>query len=99
LRQFALNAERWPTAVGSAPQATCRAVRAGFAPIVHRAASVGAIEDYFADGMSDALTTELGNLSSLRVISRQSVLRLKGTTKLNPFLSHARQQVADAIVA
>lgn len=35
-------------------------------------------EDYFADGMSDALTTELGNISSLRVISRQSVLRLKG---------------------
>jgi TolB-like protein len=32
--------------------------------------------DYFAAGISDALTTELGNIASLQVISRQSVLAL-----------------------
>jgi len=36
-------------------------------------------EDYFADGMADAVITELGRISGLRVISRQSVLRYKGT--------------------
>ncbi len=37
--------------------------------------------DFFAEGMSDALITELGRISSLRVISRQSVLRMRGTTR------------------
>jgi TolB-like protein len=41
-------------------------------------------QDYFAEGISDALITELGNIASLRVISRQSVLRYKGTTKSLP---------------
>jgi TolB-like protein/tetratricopeptide (TPR) repeat protein len=36
--------------------------------------------DYFADGMTDALITELGRIPSVRVISRQSVLHLKGST-------------------
>jgi TolB-like protein/Flp pilus assembly protein TadD len=36
-------------------------------------------EDYFADGITDAIITELGRIGSLRVISRQSVLRYRGT--------------------
>jgi TolB-like protein len=28
-------------------------------------------QDYFAEGISDALITELGSIASLRVISRQ----------------------------
>lgn len=35
--------------------------------------------DYFADGFTEALITELGGIPALRVISRQSVLHLKGT--------------------
>jgi TolB-like protein/DNA-binding winged helix-turn-helix (wHTH) protein/tetratricopeptide (TPR) repeat protein len=38
-------------------------------------------QDYFADGMTEALITELGKISSLRVISRQSVMQYKGTKK------------------
>lgn len=38
-------------------------------------------QDYFADGVTDALITELGKISSLRVISRQSVLHLKQTRR------------------
>lgn len=53
-------------------------------------------QDYFAEGMSDALITELGNISSLRVISRQSVLRFKDTKKSLPEI--ARELKADAII-
>jgi len=36
-------------------------------------------EEYFADGVTDAIITELGKMATLRVISRQSTLRFKGT--------------------
>lgn len=37
--------------------------------------------EYFADGVTDALITELASIPSLRVISRQSVLHLKGSSR------------------
>ena len=37
--------------------------------------------EYFADGITDALITELGRIRSVRVISRQSVLHLKGSSR------------------
>ena len=37
--------------------------------------------DYFADGMTDALITELARIPAVRVISRQSVLHLKGSSR------------------
>lgn len=44
--------------------------------------------DYFADGMTDALITELAQISGLRVISRTSVMRFKGTRKPLPEIAH-----------
>ena len=38
-------------------------------------------EEYFADGMTDALITDLAKMGSLRVTSRTSVMRYKGTNK------------------
>ncbi len=38
-------------------------------------------KEYFADGITDALITELARIPEVRVISRQSVLRLKGSTR------------------
>jgi eukaryotic-like serine/threonine-protein kinase len=35
-------------------------------------------QDYFADGMSDAITTDLSQVKKLRVISRTSVMQYKG---------------------
>ncbi len=35
-------------------------------------------QEYFADGMTDELTTDLATISQLRVISRGSVMRFKG---------------------
>jgi len=41
-------------------------------------------EDYFADGMTDELTTDLAQFGSLRVISRTSAMRYKGANKTAP---------------
>ena len=38
-------------------------------------------QEYFADGMTESLITELGKISSARVISRQSVLQYKSSKK------------------
>jgi TolB-like protein/DNA-binding winged helix-turn-helix (wHTH) protein/Flp pilus assembly protein TadD len=53
-------------------------------------------EEYFADGMTEALITELGKVHALRVISRQSVMQYKGTTKPVPQI--ARELHVDAVV-
>ena len=52
--------------------------------------------DYFADGVTDALITELARIPAVRVISRQSVLHLKGSSrKLNEI---ARDLGVDGVV-
>jgi TolB-like protein/DNA-binding winged helix-turn-helix (wHTH) protein len=41
-------------------------------------------QEYFADGMTDALTTDLAQIGSLRVISRTSAMHFKGSTQTLP---------------
>jgi len=53
-------------------------------------------QEYFADGMTDDLITQLAKLSSIRVISRTSIMRLKGTRK--PLREIARELNVDAVV-
>jgi TolB-like protein/Flp pilus assembly protein TadD len=53
-------------------------------------------QDYLADGLTEALTTDLGKLSVLRVISRTSTIQYKGTKKSIPEI--ARELKVDAIV-
>jgi TolB-like protein len=53
-------------------------------------------QDFWCDGVSDALTTELGGVKTLRILSRQSVLHLKGSRKTAPEI--AEELKADAIV-
>jgi len=53
-------------------------------------------EEFFADGMTDQLITDLAKVGSLRVISRTSVMRYKGTRKSLPEI--ARELNVDAIV-
>jgi TolB-like protein/DNA-binding winged helix-turn-helix (wHTH) protein/Flp pilus assembly protein TadD len=53
-------------------------------------------QDYFADGMTDELTTRLSNISALRVISRTSVMHYKGTQKTMPEI--ARELNVDAVL-
>jgi TolB-like protein/DNA-binding winged helix-turn-helix (wHTH) protein/Flp pilus assembly protein TadD len=52
--------------------------------------------DYFADGMTEDLTTQLSKLGDLRVISHTSVMQYRGTTK--PLPQVARELNVDAVV-
>jgi len=53
-------------------------------------------QDYFVDGMTDELITDLAKVAALRVISRTSVMRYKGTKKGLPEI--AKDLNVDAIV-
>jgi TolB-like protein/DNA-binding winged helix-turn-helix (wHTH) protein len=58
--------------------------------------SPGAREDYFADGMTDELITELAHIPGLRVVSRTSIMQDKGSRKSLPQI--AQELSVDAIV-
>ena len=53
-------------------------------------------QDYFSDGMTDELTTELGQVSQLRVVSRTSAMTYKGVRK--PLPEIARELNVDAVL-
>ena len=55
-----------------------------------------ASQDYFADGMTDELITDLAQIRALRVVSRTSVMMYKGTRK--PLPQIARELNVDAVV-
>ena len=45
-------------------------------------------QEYFADGMTEELIADLGQVSALRVISRTSAMTYKGTKKRLPEIAH-----------
>ena len=53
-------------------------------------------QDYFVDGMTEELITELAKISRLRVISRTSAMHFKGTRE--PLPEIARELRVDAVV-
>jgi len=53
-------------------------------------------QQYFADGMTEALITDLAKIGALRVISRTSMMHYKGTKKTVPEI--ARDLNVDAVV-
>jgi TolB-like protein/DNA-binding winged helix-turn-helix (wHTH) protein/Flp pilus assembly protein TadD len=55
-----------------------------------------ASQNYFSDGMTDELITDLAQISALRVISRTSVMVYKGARK--PLPQIARELKVDAVV-
>src|SRR6266581_4533553 len=58
--------------------------------------SSDASQDYFTDGMTDELISDLGQISALRVISRTSVMAYKRARK--PLPQIARELNVDAVV-
>lgn len=80
--------------------------RCGREPILPRIGSLAvlplenltgdAAQEYFVDGMTDALITRLAQIGALRVISRTSVMHFKGTYKKLPEI--ARELNVDAVV-
>ena len=53
-------------------------------------------QEYFADGMTDQLITNLAQISALKIISRTSAMRYKGTKKSLPEI--ARELHVDVVV-
>ncbi len=53
-------------------------------------------QEYFADGMTEALIAELAQIGALRVVSRTSVMQYKGKEKALPEI--ARELNVDAVV-
>jgi serine/threonine-protein kinase len=53
-------------------------------------------QEYFADGMTDALITDLSKISALQMISRHTAMRYKGSTK--PVREIAREVKVRAVV-
>ncbi len=53
-------------------------------------------EEYFADGMTDALITSLAKVRAWRVVSRTSIMRFKGTSRSLPAI--AAELGVDAII-
>ncbi len=53
-------------------------------------------QEYFSDGMTETLITELSKIAALRVISRQSVMQFKGTNESLPEI--ARKLNVDAVI-
>jgi TolB-like protein/DNA-binding winged helix-turn-helix (wHTH) protein/Flp pilus assembly protein TadD len=53
-------------------------------------------QEYFADGMTDELITEVAKISSLRVISRTSIMQYKGAHK--PLAAIASELGVEAVV-
>ena len=63
-------------------------------PLVNLSNDAG--QDYFTDGITEELTTDLGKISALRVISRTSAMQYKGTKK--SLHEVARELNVDAIL-
>ena len=53
-------------------------------------------QDYFADGITEALTTDLGKIEALRIISRRSAMRYRGSDMSLPEI--AQELSVDAVV-
>ncbi len=82
---------RWQHKSGSA-QAEIRSI--AVLPLENLSGS--ADEEYFADGMTDELITDLAKIGSLRVISRTSSMQYKSSHK--PLRQIARELNVDAVV-
>ncbi len=73
----------WHGWFGAPPNAAA-GLGPGIAVLPFANLSADANQGYVADGMTDAIIAELGRIRSLRVISRQSVMRYKATTEPVP---------------
>lgn len=63
-------------------------------PLENRSEDPG--QEYFADGMTDALIADLGRIGSLKVISRTSAMQFKGVKRSLPEIG--RELGVDAVV-
>ena len=89
---FAISLAAWKVYSGTGTPVPIRSL----AVLPLESLSGDASQDYFADGMTDELIADLGQISALRVISRTSVMGYKHTRK--PLPQIARELNVDAVV-
>jgi DNA-binding winged helix-turn-helix (wHTH) protein len=91
---LALGAYRWKVGrlASSAPPGSIRSI--AVLPLNNLTGDPA--QNDFVDGLTDLLTTEVAQISSLRVISRTSAMHYKGTAK--PLPEVARELNVDAVV-
>ena len=77
-----------------APQPTPRIESVAVLPLENHSGDPA--EEYFSDGMTEELISAISKISSLRVISRTSVMKYKGSRKSLP--SIAKELRVDAVV-
>ncbi len=82
----------WRTGPGAAVASEIRAL--AVLPLENRTGDPG--QEYFVDGMTDAMITELSKLGSVKVISRKSVMRYRETDK--PLQEIAEELGVDGVV-
>jgi eukaryotic-like serine/threonine-protein kinase len=80
------------SAIGAAREPAIRSI--AVLPVVNL--SGDASQDYFTDGMTDALITDISKISAIRVTSSMSIMRYRGVTK--PLPEIARELGVDAII-
>jgi TolB-like protein/Flp pilus assembly protein TadD len=90
LGSIATNFHRWLSSRTSAPAIHSLAV------LPLQSLSADPSQEYFADGMTEQLITELSGIGALKVISRTSVMRYKKSDKSLPEI--ARELNVDGIV-
>jgi adenylate cyclase len=87
----------WTTKTGRTPASPSAASRiSSLAVLPFKNYSGEPNQEYFADGMTDLLTTELSGIGALTVKSHQSALKFKGSTKSMPEIG--QELHADAIM-
>jgi TolB-like protein/DNA-binding winged helix-turn-helix (wHTH) protein/Flp pilus assembly protein TadD len=87
-----VSAGIWKLHFSKAPPSVIRSL----AVLPLESLSSDATQDYFADGMTDELISDLGQIGALRVISRTSVMTYKHARK--PLPQIARELNVDAVV-
>jgi TolB-like protein len=84
----------WAGAGSARPEEPARVCSLAVLPLESLSSDGG--EEFFADGMTDALITALAQISALRVISRTSAMRYKSTRK--SLSEIARELTVDVLV-
>jgi serine/threonine-protein kinase len=88
---------RLPAGGSSGPlPASARGTIRGIAVLPFRNTSQDPAQEYFADGMTEAVIADLARIKALRVISRTSAMRYKGTASSLPQI--ARELNVEAIL-
>ncbi len=91
-----LVASLWMGSVGRSPVATPASQIRSIAVLPLVDLSGDPSQEYFAEGMTDQLINDLVSIDTLRVISRTSAMRYKGTNKAVPVI--ARELQVDGII-